>query len=343
MRAYPTHHSLRDLLDDWRRQPRPVVVALVLATQGSSYRKPGALALIDVDGLAVGSISGGCLEADLVASALPLLGGGECVLRAFDTRGDDDRWFGSQSGCRGEVAVLLWASAGDQHPLLQALVEADAAHAVTWLDLRDPAESDQAQERRRGRGALQARDGSGEGHAPAWPLLPSIVSPTTSESGDYLRIAPPPRLLLLGAGPEAPALIASLRTLGWRIEVIEHRARYLSGNRLEHADRVIEARPSAVLSDGFVLERFDAALCATHLFDEDRHCLAVLADSTLPLVGLLGPPARRDELLAELAPERVAKLQGRLEGPFGLMLGAHGPAAVALSIAARLAQRFGHV
>jgi xanthine dehydrogenase accessory factor len=63
----------------------------------------------------------------------------------------------------------------------------------------------------------------------------------------------------------------------------------------------------------------------------------------VPLVGLLGPPARRDELLAELAPECVAKLSERLEGPIGLLLGAHGPAAVALSIAARLTQRFGHV
>jgi xanthine dehydrogenase accessory factor len=341
MLAYPIHHSLRDLLDDWRGRPRPAVVALVLATQGSSYRKPGALALIDADGLAVGCISGGCLEAELVEGALPLLGGGECVLRTFDTRGDDDRWFGSQSGCRGEVSVLLWASSGDQHPLLQVLSEADDLHAVTWLDLRDPAESEQSQERRRGHGALQARDGYGEGHAPAWPLL-TRVPPTTAAPGDYLPIAPPPRLLLLGAGPEAPALIASLRTLGWRTEVIEHRARYLAGERLAQADRVLAARPASAL-DGLALDRFDAAICATHLFDEDRDCLKVLADSTVPLVGLLGPPARRDELLAELAPECVAKLSERLEGPIGMLLGAHGPAAVALSIAARLTQRFGHV
>jgi xanthine dehydrogenase accessory factor len=341
MRAYPIHHSLRDLLDDWRGRPRPAVVALVVATQGSSYRKPGALALIDADGLAIGCISGGCLEADLVASALPLLGGGGCVLRSFDTRGDDDRWFGSQSGCRGEVSVLLWASTGDQHPLLQALIEDDAAHAVTWLNLRDLAESDRAQERRRGRSALQERDRSVEGNAPAWPLL-TMVPPTTAAPGDYLAIAPPPRLLLLGAGPEAPALIGSLRTLGWRIEVIEHRARYLAGARLAQADRVLAARPASAL-DARALDRFDAAICATHLFDEDRDCLKLLADSSIRLLGLLGPPARRDELLAELAPECVAKLSERLEGPIGLMLGAHGPAAVALSIAARLAQRFGHV
>lgn len=313
MHTYPTHHSLRDLLDNWRQNPRPVVLALVLATSGSSYRKPGALALIDADGLSVGCISGGCLEADLVASAMPLLGSSECLRRSFDTRGDDDRWFGSQSGCRGEVSVLLWPSTGDQHPLLRALIEADSAHALTWIDARNTLE------------------------------LPRIIAPPNGSSDGYLPIAPPPRLLLLGAGPEAPALIASLRTLGWRIDVIEHRARYLSGDRLQQADRVIDARPSTLMREGFALDHFDAALCATHLFDEDRECLQVLADSAIPLIGLLGPPARRDELLAELAPACVSRLSGRLEGPIGLMLGAHGPAAVALSIAARLTQRFGHV
>jgi xanthine dehydrogenase accessory factor len=301
------------LLDHWRQRPRPVVLALVVDTSGSSYRKPGALALIDADGLAIGCISGGCLEADLVESALPLLGSGECMRRSFDTRGDDDRWFGSQSGCRGEISVLLWASTGDQHPLLHALIEADATHAVTWLDVSDPR------------------------------ALPRVVSQASAASAELLAIAPPPRLLLLGAGPEAPALIVSLRTLGWRIEVIEHRARYLSGDRLQQADRIIDARPSTVLGDGIALDRFEAALCATHLFDEDRDCLKVLAGSAIPLLGLLGPPARRDELLAELPPVCLARLDGRLEAPIGLMLGAHGPSAVALSIAARLTQRFGHV
>lgn len=313
MNSYPSHHSLRDLLDDWRRRPRPVVLALVLSTSGSSYRKPGALALIDADGLAVGCISGGCLEADLVASALPLIGSGECVRRSFDTRGDDDRWFGSQSGCRGQVEVLLWPSTAAGHPLLRALMAADDAHLSTWIGASDP-------------------------------LVAPGISPQRPESIDgWLEIAPPRRLLMLGAGPEAPALMAMLRELGWRIDVVEHRARYLSGQRLAQADRVVAVRPAIALAEGLALDRFDAALCATHLFDEDRDCLRILAGSPVPMLGLLGPPARRDELLAELSPDYVARLTGRLEGPIGLMLGAHGPAAVALSIAARLVQRFGHV
>lgn len=302
---FPRHHTLRHLLDDWRAHPRPATVALVTGTQGSSYRKTGALALIDSDGLAVGCISGGCLEAELVADAQAALAQERCLRKPYDTRGDDDRWFGSQSGCRGASEILLWPSIAP-HPLLDALVAADLAHADTWVDIvSDPPQL----------------------HADA--------------AAGRLRIAPPPRLLLLGGGPEAPPLLAMAQTLGWRVDVAEHRARYLAEGRLDAAERLIETRPGDALT-GVDLRRYDAALCASHLFDEDRRCLEQLAGSDLGFIGLLGPPTRRDELLAELSPQTRAQLQGRLQAPVGLSLGSHGPEAVAMAIAARLTQQFAH-
>lgn len=308
MLSYPVHHSLRHLLADWRARPRAAVAALVMATRGSSYRKPGALALIDNDGLVAGCISGGCLEADLVAAAQTALATGEIRRASFDTRSDEDRWFGSQSGCRGETEVLLWPSGGPRHPLLDALVAADEAHQVLFVDARaDPPQ-----------------------------ILSSTVGPA---SADCVRIAPPPRLLLLGGGPEAPALLALARTLGWHVDLIEHRARYLADARLADADRLIDARPGDALSE-LDLSAYDAALCATHLYDEDQRCLTRLAPSSIAFVGLLGPAVRRDELLGELPPALAANLRDRLEGPVGLMLHSHGPESVALSIAARLTQVF---
>lgn len=312
MLSYPSEHGLRQLLENWCRNPRSVVAALVTATTGSSYRKPGALALIDADGLALGCISGGCLEVDLVAAAQGALSTGACAVVRYDTRSDEDRVFGSQTGCRGEVEVLLWPDRhGSAHPLLDALVAADTVHRPVWV-------------------------------GPIGAHLPPCLAPEAGGPEGWLRIAPPPRLLLLGAGPEAPALIGMLRTLGWHIDVIEHRARYLAGDRLQAADRVIAARPAAALADVH-LDRFDAAICATHLFDEDRACLEQLAGSTISFIGLLGPGLRREELLGELPASMAASLVDRVEGPAGVMLGAHGPEAVALSIAARLTQRFGHV
>ncbi|HWS26274.1 MAG TPA: XdhC family protein [Xanthomonadales bacterium] len=312
MLSYPADHSLRQLLDNWRRSPRPVVAALVTATTGSSYRKPGALALIDAQGLAIGCISGGCLELDLLAAAQQALHTGDCTVVRYDTRSDEDRVFGSQTGCRGEVEVLLWPDrSGSGHALFDALVDADDNHQSIWV---------------------------GPSRAPSPPKLDCAPSNQSA----YLRIAPPPRLLLLGAGPEAPALIGMLRTLGWHVDVIEHRARYLAGDRLQGADRVLAARPASALT-GLNLDRFDAVICATHLFDEDRACLELLATSAIAFIGVLGPGMRRDELLRELPEALAARLHDRVEGPAGVMLGAHGPEAVALSIAARLTQRFGHV
>lgn len=312
MLSYPAEHSLRQLLENWRRSRRPVVVALVTATSGSSYRKPGALALIDAQGLAIGCISGGCLEVDLLAAAQQALSTGECAVVRYDTRSDEDRVFGSQTGCRGEVEVLLWPDrSGLCHPLLDALCAADHAHA-------------------------SVRVGPSCG-----ALAPMVAAGAGNEAG-WLSIAPPPRLLLLGAGPEAPALIGMLRVLGWHVDVIEHRARYLSGVRLQAADRVIAARPAAALAD-LDLKLYDAVICATHLYEEDRGCLEILAAGSVPFVGLLGPAVRREELLSELPVALAARLRDRVEGPAGIMLGAHGPEAVALSVAARLTQRFGHV
>ncbi|MCE7930655.1 MAG: hypothetical protein DYH17_04695 [Xanthomonadales bacterium PRO6] len=298
---YPRHHTLLHLLDDWRARPRPAVAALVVATRGSSYRKPGALALIDETGLAAGCISGGCLEVALVADAHAVLAVGSALRRSYDTRGDDDRWFGSQSGCRGTTDLLLWP--GDaHHPLLTALAAADDAHRWLWVDAD----------------ALECHETAAAGR---------------------VAIAPPPRLLLLGGGPEAPPLLTLAGTLGWRVDVVEHRARYLADARLAAARNCIAARPAAVV-DSLRLARYDAAICASHLYDEDRCCLAALADSSLGFIGLLGPPSRRDELLAELAAPARARLDGRLEAPVGLALGAHGPEAVALAMLARLTQVF---
>ncbi len=79
----------------------------------------------------------------------------------------------------------------------------------------------------------------------------------------------------------------------------------------------------------------------THQASADLEALRTLATLPVPYVGLLGPPARRDELLAMLEPEARTSLLPRLRAPVGLPLGGEGPEAIALAIAADL-QRFFH-
>ena len=83
------------------------VLATVVATAGSTYRKPGARMLILADGSYLGLLSGGCLEADLKLHAQQVLDGGAIRAVEYDMRGPDDVLFGIGAGCEGAMRVLI--------------------------------------------------------------------------------------------------------------------------------------------------------------------------------------------------------------------------------------------
>ena len=319
-----------------RAQGRRFALALVTDTEGSTYRKPGALALVAEDGERVGAISGGCLEPALDALAREVLASDRIGVAVFDTRGEDDLVFGSGSGCRGHMRVLAWpVTPAAPRPLFEALLAAHAAGVALELALVvDAADA--------GRGLAWRADDEdfGDEDDLAESLRTAADGLHTWEETTFarLRIAPPPRLLLLGAGPEAPSLLQLARTLGWVADVVDHRPALLDGARLEDADARAGSRPAAYL--GALARAPDAALVMTHLASTDLEALTALSGMAVPYVGLLGPPGRRDELLAQLSRPQREALRPRLHAPVGLPLGGEGPEAIALAIAADLQRHF---
>jgi len=311
---FSTHH--RGILAELTRLTaarEAFTLCVVVHCTGSTYRKAGALAVVKADGARRGVISGGCLEADLEAAARAALCEKRARLMRFDTRSDDDLVFGSGSGCRGQIEVLMLPVAARQsHPLCTALLAADRAHETLT--------------------ATFVTNGPGLGEVVPGP-------PVDAAPGTYAVVSfpPAPRILLIGAGPEAPALNAIAAELGWRVTVSDHRAALLE-RQATGAERTHCARPAATLA-AFAGERFDACIVMTHSAANDREALAALAQRSEPFVGLLGPPVRRDELLAELDPKDREALAPRLHAPVGIKLGGHGPEVLALSICAEL-QRF---
>jgi xanthine dehydrogenase accessory factor len=286
-----------------RTQGRPFALVLVVRTEGSTYRKAGALALVDDAGTHVGVISGGCLEPGVELLAHEALRAGAPRLTVFDTQRDDDWLFGSGSGCRGRMHVLA--------------LPADAAGSREHVDAIV-------------RAGLERRPISVALHA----LAPALL-----EDGE-VTLRPSPQVLLLGAGPEVRPLLSIGATLGWYCCVADHREGLLAPLALGHADRVLRARPAEALQR-LAAERFDATLVMTHVADSDLEALRALAGAEVPYVGLLGPAARRDELFTRLEPRERAALRPRLHAPVGLPLGGEGPEAIALAIAAELQQAFG--
>src|SRR6202034_1015631 len=99
------------------------VLATVVATAGSTYRKPGARMLIMADGSYFGLLSGGCLEADLKQHAFEVLQSAAPRAIEYDMRGPDDILFGIGAGCEGAMRVLL-EPAGPGSPAAAALAAA---------------------------------------------------------------------------------------------------------------------------------------------------------------------------------------------------------------------------
>lgn len=101
------------------------ILATVVDVVGSGYRRPGARMLIDRNGFGIGTISGGCLEADVLERAKKVLETGEPAVITYDTTKDENSLFGLGMGCRGIVRILLEPveKESDLAKVLQAALE----------------------------------------------------------------------------------------------------------------------------------------------------------------------------------------------------------------------------
>jgi xanthine dehydrogenase accessory factor len=290
------------------------VLATVVATAGSTYRKPGARMLLMADGSFIGLLSGGCLESDLQIHAGEVLESGVARAVEYDTRGPDDVLFGMGSGCEGSMRVLL-EPAG---PASSAETALRAAGRQTQHGAS---------------AALIMVHRSAE--MPLGTYADGAVLSDIERSRAFVQvIAPPPHLLICGAAPDAEPVAGTARTLGWRVTVVDHRPAYAVPARFAGAEvRVV--KPSALRSD-IDLASCHAAVVMSHHLPSDEAYLRELANAELPAyIGLLGPKSRRARLAQELGPV-MGTLSARIRGPVGLDIGAITPEAIALAIIAQI-------
>jgi xanthine/CO dehydrogenase XdhC/CoxF family maturation factor len=300
---------IHQFFDKERAGGLPLVAAMVISTQGSTYRKAGALMLFSSAGQRCGLLSGGCLESDLQEHALLLLrGDARCMVKTYDSRGSDDPVWGLGLGCEGLMQILLLRV--DQ--------------STSW----EPLASLFAAERERRTASVSI-----DIHTGAVSTATSAI--TGLRDNCFTLVAEkPPALLICGAGPDAEPVAALAALLDWQVTVVDHRPAYIDAGRFPKAVRLIQVEASK-LAASVTLDDFDAAVVMSHHLIADGRYLGALARSSVPYVGLLGPAARRERLIAELG-EAAKDLRVRLRAPVGLDLGGRSPEAIALSIVAEI-------
>ena len=328
--------SLELLLESGWEKRVSGALATVVATAGSTYRKPGARMLIHADGSYLGLLSGGCLEADLQLHAREVIEHARTRAVEYDMRGPDDVLFGIGAGCEGAMRVLLEpAQAGGA--AAEALEAAGrtlrtgeptclvAVHDATDLPLGTfslsglpPLLEDAAREALAARASRELDLEHGSARVRAFAQF----------------LAPPPHLLVCGAGPDARPVVSAARAMGWRVTVVDHRPAYADPRQFPGAHVVpVDARG---LLDAVDVARCQAAVVMSHHLASDVEYLRALARAGQPhYVGLLGPLARRRRIDEELGPLARA-LDSRLRGPVGIDIGAVIPEAIALSIVAEV-------
>jgi xanthine/CO dehydrogenase XdhC/CoxF family maturation factor len=328
--------SVEIMLERSKRHIGDRVLATIVATAGSTYRKAGARMLLMADGTYLGLLSGGCFEANLIAHAKTVLENGAARLIEYDMRGPDDVVFGIGAGCEGVMLVLLERAGSGSHAeraLAQSIIAPPRWHPRLLITIYESCN---------------------------WPLgtyqggeLPSIFATTAEEAlaGSLSRnivvdfdggltlalaqsLAPAPRLLICGGGPDAQPVANAAVTLGWRVLVLDHRPAYAINERFPGAEaRLIDF---ADLSDALDVSQWDAAVVMSHHLESDVKYVRALSVANGPhYVGLLGSTARRNRIVHALGAE-AAGIESRMRGPVGLDIGAVTPESIALAIVSEI-------
>lgn len=349
-----THIAIVAALAHAGEHGQSVVLATVVRVIGSSYGGVGTRMVVRVDGSTVGLVSGGCLESDLCAHALEVLSTGRARLVTYDTRADDDAVWGLGLGCNGLIDVLLQPLTPDQATasaeLLSAALLADAPSVIATVSHAAAANGGPTV----GAQALFMTAGTrsigdwGHGSALSTAQAHSGAALAAGRRGlfqeigsahvSFETVTPAIRLVICGSGPDAAPVCRLGRGLGWEVLLVEHRAITETRAQRFPGARIIQCPEAAALADAVQLTSRTAAVVMSHHFARDADYVAALLTASVAYIGVLGPRARTERMLAELATrgENIPSGPDALFGPVGLDLGGDGPEAIALAIIAEV-------
>ena len=298
---------LLEAADAWRGAPLALVT--VIDTWGSAPRPRGSHMLVHADGRFAGSISGGCVEGEVLAAAAEVIARGGFRLLRYGVA-DESAW---EVGlpCGGEIALLVQRVGPDGFApeLFQAIrASRGAGEALILTSDLDTGETRPA--------------------------------PATAANAFLNAYSPPRRIAIVGAVQIAQSLAVLCRELDIRPVVIDPRSRFLTAERfpgVELDDRWPDEAIATLQPD-----RATAVVTLSHDPKIDDPALAAALASPAGYIAALGSRRSHAKRLERLAASSFSTDQlARIDGPAGLDIGAVGPAEIALSIAAAAINAFG--
>jgi xanthine dehydrogenase accessory factor len=314
---------------DWARSGKRVALATVIATWGSSPRATGSRLVVDQDGRFIGSVSGGCVEGEILATAEEVIASGRPALREFGV--SNEKAWSVGLACGG--AIRIFVERIEECDFLQSLLEdASAGRDAATIVALDNGER------------IRFRTDS----APeAWDDLTRHAIAMATEKGDDALVETPRglffielwraplRLAIVGAVHIAQALAPIATLAGYQATLIDPRRAFADAARFPGV-KLLAAWPDEALPD-YRLDSRTALVALSHEPRIDDPALIAALHSPAFYIGALGSRGSAEKRRARLRAQGVSdEALARIHGPIGLAIGAATPAEIAIAIAAEL-------
>ncbi|NQY65797.1 MAG: XdhC family protein [Alteromonadaceae bacterium] len=329
-------NRLEHLLDFWyhKKDACQWILATIVETKGSAYRKAGARMLINSLGKSFGLLSGGCLEADLIREAQKCWLSQKCKIVVYDMQDDTDISWQLGIGCGGMVKVLLQPIDASNNYLDLILLRENLINRVECYyqqSLSEPITNtnkglNQPVISTFNANQVISKDQMTHNNLTVKPQIDLQDKTKTFTS----KVTPRPSIAILGGGTDALPLVNIAHSLGWHISLFDSRVNYARPAYFKNADKIIKQDyPS--LSECQYINNADAIIIMNHNLTLDAQALLLSEQTNALYVGILGPEHRTERVFSEAGITRK-QFNKTLFNPIGLDLGGELPESIALSI-----------
>ena len=337
---------MKDILPDldlWHSQGEEIALATVVRVKRSAPRPPGARLCATRSGRMSGSVSGGCVEADVLVRAMQVLDTRTPEIVTYGIA--DELGFRVGLSCGGSIDVLIEPYAVDgEWDALRRSVERQTG--VVYAIGLSPASL-------LGRRLARVIDGGTVGS-----IDPALDDRIVEECDELLRMGgtrvasmpwegekadvfleafrPPPSLLIVGATHTAISLCRLATEVGFRVTVIDARSALATPERFPDAERIIRAWPEEALAQA-PLDNYSYLVVLTHDPKFDVPALACALRSQTRYIGALGSRVTHEGRKQQLRQQGFTDAElARIRSPIGLDIGSRTPAEIAVAILAEV-------
>jgi len=298
---------------EWRAAGDDVAIATVVTTWGSSPRPLGSRMLVSRSGRMAGSVSNGCIEGAVFEEAQKVLAAGQPKLIEFGVA--DDLAFEVGLACGGHIEVFV-QPATEVHDRVVGLLDRERPFTLL-TDLRS--------------GEVEIKEGE-------------AGTELAVRDGDRFEepFPGPAHMVIVGGIHIAIPLHRLAKLMGYRVTVVDARAKFATAERFPEADSIIAEWPDEALAK-IAIGRSTAVVILTHDPKFDMPALRTVLRTEAGYIGAIGSRKTNQNRFDALREEGFTDEQlARVHGPIGLDLGGRGAEETALGIMAEVtAVRFG--